>query len=397
MGSKIIITDYKNSIVTCMHDGKRIINIDIEPGKTGAVMGNICIGKVKNIIKNIAAAFIEINDNKICYLSLADCKDPIFVKHGNSDRIKVGDELLVQVAGENVKQKAPVCTTDIELTGKHLVLTREAGKIAVSSKIEDSTERKRLKDLGAKLDPSYGFILRTNAAGASEECILNEAVSLIAEYEKIVLLSKTRSCYSVLKKARPDYVNVVRDGYSDVFEEFVTDNKEVYEELRGYLTDFQPEDLEKLKFYEDETMSLDAFYNIGQTIINCYHEKVWLKSGGSIVIQPTEALTSIDVNTEKAIKGKSNTQSMFKKINLEAVDEIAYQLRLRNITGIIIVDFIDLDDGRDRHELMERLQDAVKPDPIKTAVIDMTKLNLVEITRKKTKKPLLDQLKMLES
>ena len=397
MGSKIIITGYRNAIVTCMHDGKRMIGLDIDTEHDKYMLGDICVGKVRNIIKNINAAFVEINDKKICYLSLADVTDPYFVKHGNSDNIKVGDEILVQVSRDNVKSKAPGCSTSIELTGKNLVLTRDAGKVSVSSKIEDPAERRRLKDLVTPLcTDSYGFIVRTNALAADPGRIKDEAVSLAAEYEKILLLAKTRSCFSVIKKAYPDYIRIVRDGYSDVFEEFITDDEKIYETLREYLADFQPEDLDKLSFYDNADYPLDAKFNISKCIGDCYHEKVWLKSGGSIVIQTTEALTAIDVNTEKAIKGKNDTQAMFRKINLEAAEEIAYQLRLRNITGIIIIDFIDMLDGKDRAELFDRLSEAVRHDPIKTAVVDTTRLNLVEVTRKKTIRPLKDQLKTLD-
>ncbi len=397
MGSKIIITGYRNAIATCMFDGKRMIGIDIDTEHDKYMLGDICVGKVRNIIKNINAAFVEINDKKICYLSLADVKDPVFIKHGNSDKIKIGDEILVQVSRDTVKSKAPGCSTSIELTGKNLVLTMEGGKVSVSSKIEEASERKRLKELVTSLcTPKTGFIVRTNAQNADEQRIKDEAVSLSAEFEKLLLLAKTRSCFSVIKKAYPDYIRIVRDSYSDVFEEFITDDEKIYDTLHEYLADFQPEDLDKLTLYSDKDYPLDALYNISKCIGDCYHEKVWLKSGGSIVIQTTEALTAIDVNTEKAIKGKNDTQAMFKKINLEAADEIAYQLRLRNITGIIIIDFIDMTEGKDRAELFDRLSEAVRPDPIKTAVIDTTRLNLVEVTRKKTRRPLKDQLKELE-
>ena len=144
-------------------------------------------------------------------------------------------------------------------------------------------------------------------------------------------------------------------------------------------------------------ISLDAKYNIRAGVEACVKEKVWLKSGGSIIIQPTEALTVIDVNTEKAIKGKHSIQEQFYKVNMEAAEEIAYQLRLRNVTGIIMIDFIDMDDMNHRKSLMQALEEFVKPDPVKTTVVDMTALNLVELTRKKTRKPVLEQLRELEN
>ena len=163
------------------------------------------------------------------------------------------------------------------------------------------------------------------------------------------------------------------------------------------VSQYQKEDLNKLVFHDNEDISLDAKYNIKAGVDACVREKVWLKSGGSIIIQPTEALTVIDVNTEKAIKGKCSIQELFYKVNMEAAEEIAYQLRLRNITGIIMVDFIDMDDMNHRKNLMQALDEFVKPDPVKTTVVDMTALNLVEMTRKKTRKPVLEQLKEIEN
>ncbi len=397
MGSKIIILKHKNAIVSCLHDGKRAVQLDVDCNYKNNIYGNICIGKVRNIVKNIEAAFVEINGGQICYLSLKKCVSPIFISHGKSESIKVGDEILIQVSGDNVKSKAPTCTTDIELTGKYLVLTRDAGKVAVSSKIESNALRKQFKALIEPLTTEEnGFIVRTNALNAPEDSIKAEAIALVAEYKALLASAMHKSCFSIVRKAAPEYVCTVRDGYSDIIDEFVTDDKEIYENLREYLANFQPEDLGKLRLYSDDNLTLDTCYGISYCISDCYHEKVWLKSGGSIVIQTTEALTSIDVNTEKAIKGKANTQAVFKKINLEAATEIAYQLRLRNITGIIIVDFIDMEEAADRRELMQRLAELVVADPIKTAVIDMTALNLVEMTRKKTRRPLREQLMDLD-
>lgn len=398
MGSKIIITKYLNSTVSALHDGKRIIRLDIDSEKED-IFENICIGKVRNIVKNINAAFVEINDGIICYLSLSKAVNPLFIKHGNSDTIKVGDELLVQISGDMVKSKAPTCTTDLELTGKYLVLVRDAGKVSVSSKIEGSALRKKYKNLVEPfVTENTGFIVRTNALNAEDEQITAEAAALNKEYEQLISEAVYKKCFSVVRRAFPEYICTVRDGYSDQIDEFVTDEPTIFETLKNYLELHQPEDIDKLRMYSsDFSLSLDDNYGISKCIQSCYHEKIWLKSGGSIVIQHTEALTAIDVNTEKAIKGKADTQLMFKKINLEAAEEIAYQLRLRNITGIIIIDFIDMTEGANRHELMETLGELVKADPIKTAVVDMTGLNLVEVTRKKTRKPVREQLLSLSA
>ena len=398
MGYKIIITKYKNSILSCMYDGKRILQINLDPFEGQHIFGNVYVGKVKNIVKNIKAAFVEIADGTMCYLSLDKYQAPIFVKHGNSDQIRVGDELLVQVSREGLKTKAPTVTTGINLTGRYLVLTGQDTTIAVSKKIEDNSKRKHLKKLAESIcTDQYGVIFRTNAAETEDEVLLKEAETLSDVYREILHKGSFSTCFSCIYETMPAFLGTVRDSYEGMVEEFITDDKELHQRLKNYLLQYQKDDLDKLVFHDNETISLDAKYNLKAGVESCTKEKVWLKSGGSIIIQPTEALTVIDVNTEKAIKGKCSIQELFYKVNMEAAEEIAYQLRLRNVTGIIMIDFIDMDDMNHRKSLMHTLEEFVKPDPVKTTVVDMTALNLVEVTRKKTRKPVLEQLREIEN
>ena len=398
MGYQIIITNYKNSILSCMTDGKRILQMNVDPVEGQHIFGNVYVGKVKNIVKNINAAFVEIADGTMCYLSLDKYLTPIFVKHGNSEGIHVGDELLVQVSRESLKSKAPTVTTGITLTGRYLVLTGQDPTAAVSKKIEETSKRKKLKKLADSLcTEQYGFILRTNAAEVEEEVLRSEAETLAEVYMKILEKGRYSVCFSCIYENIPAFLATLRDSYEGLVDAFITDEKELFQRIQAYLTHYQPENLYKLVFYNDESISLDAKFNIKAGIETCLREKIWLKSGASIIIQPTEALTVIDVNTEKAIKGKHSIQEQFYKVNMEAAEEIAYQLRLRNVTGIIMIDFIDMDDMNHRKSLMQALEEFVKPDPVKTTVVDMTALNLVELTRKKTRKPVLEQLRELEN
>lgn len=398
MGYQIIITNYKNSILSCMTDGKRILQMNVDPVEGQHIFGNVYVGKVKNIVKNINAAFVEIADGTMCYLSLDKYLTPIFVKHGNSEGIHVGDELLVQVSRESLKSKAPTVTTGITLTGRYLVLTGQDPTAAVSKKIEETSKRKKLKKLADSLcTEQYGFILRTNAAEVEEEVLRSEAKTLAEVYMKILEKGRYSVCFSCIYENIPAFLATLRDSYEGLVDAFITDEKELFQRIQAYLTHYQPENLYKLVFHNDESISLDAKFNIKAGIETCLREKIWLKSGASIIIQPTEALTVIDVNTEKAIKGKYSIQEQFYKVNMEAAEEIAYQLRLRNVTGIIMIDFIDMDDMNHRKSLMQALEEFVKPDPVKTTVVDMTALNLVELTRKKTRKPVLEQLRELEN
>ena len=167
----------------------------------------------------------------------------------------------------------------------------------------------------------------------------------------------------------------------------------MYSEIKEYLETYQKEDLHKLKLYSDPMLPLIKLYGIETKLENALKEKVWLKSGGNLIIQPTEALTVIDVNTSKAVTGKKNVEETFFKLNLEAAKEIAKQIRLRNLSGIIIVDFIDMKKEENKECLLNTLNEYLKQDPVKTMLIDMTALNLVEITRKKIRKPLYEQIK----
>ena len=196
-----------------------------------------------------------------------------------------------------------------------------------------------------------------------------------------------RTCYSVLEAAYPSYIQGLRDTYSGALEAILTDIPEYYGQMRSYLEAEQPEDIGKLQLYEDPTLPLLKLYSLEAAMESALSRRVWLKSGGYLVIEPTEALTVIDVNTGK-YAGKKNMEEAVLKINLEAAVETARQLCLRNLSGIIIVDFIDMAPEEHKKLLLDTLEAELKKDPVKTVLVEMTKLGLVEITRKKVRKPL---------
>jgi ribonuclease G len=225
-----------------------------------------------------------------------------------------------------------------------------------------------------------------------EEIIVGELTMLKEGYEAIRKYGVHKSRFSLLYSTPPGYICDIRDGYADHVDEFITDDLDLYEHIKEYLEHYQSEDIGKLKLYKDSLLSLNNLYGILEKLREAVKPLVWLKSGGSLVIQPTEALTVIDVNTGKAISGKRKVQETFLKINREAAKEIAKQIRLRNLSGIIIIDFIDLELKKDKELLMEELEGYLKLDPIKTTLVDMTALGLVEVTRKKVRKPLHEQV-----
>lgn len=393
MSKELVITKRGTQIVTSLFIEKELIQINCEEERSKNTLGNIYIGKVKNIVKNINAAFVEIKDKQMCFLPLDDCKEPIFINKRKGISIQNGDELFVQISKEGVKSKVPTVTCNLSFSGKYVAITYGKRQIGISNKIRDKKERERLTVLLEEaLDVSLGAIARTNAAYAAEGAILNEICHLKELFNNLQSQGVYRSCFSMVYEAPLGYLSNIRDGYSDEIDKIITDNKEIYDVIYWYLDQNQKTDINKLQFYQDEMISLNSLFSIERQIEKALQKKVWLKSGGYLVIEPTEALTVIDVNTGKAIQGRKKAQETFYKINMEAAKEISKQLRLRNLSGIIIVDFIDLEKKEDKQKLIETFRSYLEKDPIKTSYIDMTPLYLVEITRKKVRKPLHEQI-----
>lgn len=403
MSQKLIVTNLarnnRDCIVCALYEGKRLLEASIQPkssqGAPKAELGNIYVGRVKDVVKNLNAAFIEIAPGIPCYYPLEELENPVFVKKINSPRLVQGDELYVQVERESMKTKPPKVTTNLNFTGKYLALTTGNRGLGISKKLNLKT-RIRLKALlEEKKPPEFGIVARTNSQSATDQQILEELALLMAQAKDLLERAPYQTCFSCMKKQLPEFLKTLQDLYTDQLEEILTDDPQLYTQMQQYLRDFQSLDLEKLSFYEDSMLSLSKCYSLEAKLEETLRERVWLKSGGYLVIQPTEALTVIDVNSGKSI-AKKEVQAHYLKINLDAAAEIAFQLRLRNLSGIIIVDFIDMEKQEDRQQLMNALRYATSPDPVPVQVVDMTKLNLVELTRKKVKKSLREQLQEIE-
>ncbi|MCI8484059.1 MAG: ribonuclease E/G [Lachnospiraceae bacterium] len=395
MKNKLLITklNRKNQIyiATALYQDQTLLEVNLEPAGQQSILGNIYVGRVKNIVKNLNAAFIEIAPGIPCYYPLEEMKHPLFVKKINSPKLVQGDEVVVQIAQESSKSKPPKVTTNLNLTGKYLVLTSENTYIGISRKM-DAAKREELKqELIFDTNKEFGIVVRTNAASASKEEILAEYDQLKQEYLHLKETAPYRTVFSCLKKSIPEYLQTLQNVNQSQLDAVITDDLELFEHIQEYLMEFQPKDSKKLIFYEDNAFPLDQAYRLNFHLQEALQEKVWLKSGGYLMIQPTEALTVIDVNSGKSVANKQ-VQEHYLKINLEAAKEVARQLRLRNLSGIIIVDFIDMKSSQSQEMLMQSLRDAVHTDSVPVQVVDMTKLNLVEITRKKVRKTLREQV-----
>lgn len=384
--------------VAALSEEERIVEIRLESDQEKSILGNIYTGQVENIASNIQAAFVQIEPGKRCYYSLAEAQRAVFSagRKGNGP-LRPGDELLVQVSRDAMKGKLPALTSNLNFTGRYLVLTTGDKKFGLSSKLA-LEDRHRLsgwlKEEAERPDKEFGIIVRTNAADASKEEILKELEWLKGRYHKAVVQGRNRTCFSLVLETEPFYVAAVRDAYGRDLDEIITDVPEIREMILGYLEEISPELKEKLRFYQDKLLTLYKLYRVETALDAIQKEKVWLNSGGFLVIQQTEAFVSIDVNSGK-YTGKKKMEETFRKINLEAAAEIGRQLRLRNLSGIILIDFINMENPDHRDELFHVLQKLLRKDPVKSRAIDITPLHILEMTRKKVRRPVIEDIREL--
>ncbi len=393
---KIIITETKGRRLTALFENNKVVELHYSSDKTKPYrLGEIYVGKVKKILPNKAGAFVEIGNHMECYYSLEEKCTPIFTAKYGKNTLVAGDELLVQIHTEALKTKQPSVTGNLSFTGKYAVITSGNHTAGVSNKLGKVKKEELLawwKETAPSFPGKFGIIFRTNAGEAPKDQILTDIQKLYTEYEQIIQYGKTRTCFSCIRKAADSAISILRDVRQDSLKEIVVDavceNGELYRETESFLKRELPEDLSLLRPYTDTSYPLVKCYNLEQETNLALLERVWMKSGAYLVIQPTEALTVIDVNSGKCQKKKQ----AFLQVNYEAAEEAARQIRLRNLSGIILIDFINLSDTSEKEALMKHLQEELYLDRNPGKVVDMTKLQLVEITRKKIRKTLTESL-----
>lgn len=394
--NKLIFTTLRGRRAAVLTSDKRILQFEFEGEEAAEQIGTIYIGKVRNVVKNLNAAFVEYMPGINGYYSLNDNPIHTFADGTRSDRaLKSGDEIVVQISRAAVKTKDAVLSGELTLSGRYVaVMVRDGNgtSLGISSKIKDKRWRQTWKGQWESvssdyfIDCNHSFIIRTNAYEASFEDVVDEAKRLSEQLNKLCHDAIFRTLHSVLYRPDSFAVLKVRDLYKQDTVEIVTDDRSIFEELNncGHI------DI-NVRFYED-SYPLASLYHLETSLERALGKIVWLKSGGYLVIEPTEAMTVIDVNTGKNIEKKS-PEEIYLKTNLEAAAEIAFQLRLRNLSGIIIVDFIDMKQEEHNEELLSVFRQHLAQDPVKTTLVDMTALGLVEVTRKKVRQPLYEQLK----
>jgi len=345
-------------------------------------VGNIYIGVVKTKIKGIGGYFIDYGSNKNGLL-------PINKSH---NQLSPGQSILVQVEKDAYQQKGAKLTTKFSLTGECCVLITDSTKILFSSKLPEDERTKGLKSIFKKhANDNYGFIVRTNAYSQSNENIIRDIQLLESEYHRITQIASYRSSYNLLHGGVQPYKTYIRNLKKDDLKEILCETKEMESKIRDYLQEIGLHNKITVNIRERLYIS----YDINKHLSKANNRKVWLPSGASLIIDKTEAMYVIDVNSDKNISKRNNHKNIL-KINLEAAKETARQLRLRNMSGIIIIDFIDVAYEEDKQKLLKVMEASVKDDPVKVVVHGMTHLNLMEVTRKRIEPPLLEKLAIIE-
>ena len=395
IASKLLLTKYQNGILSLLLKNNRIEEISYSSNSDNGKIGDIYVAKVLNVVKNINAAFVDYQKGKRGYLPISSKYVPVLLNRTYDGRILAGDEILVQMEKEAIREKEPVFTMNLSLAGKYSVITNANTTKSVSSKL-GKQDRERLREC-IPSECEYGIVIRTNAKELLQRGDLSaletECSQLIMQMDKLLREGIHRTCYSQIYQAPASYFTELRDHTSWEYEQIVTDDEMIYHEVEGFLTTYMPEKKAQLTLYQDETVTLHKLYGIETKIQELLQTKVWLNSGAYLVIEQTEAMYVIDVNSGKNIT-KKPTDSYILLINMEAAREIMRQIHLRNLSGIILVDFINMEEDSMKEQLMQELKKLARLDRIPTTIVDMTALGLVEITRKKTKRSLKAQLNL---
>ena len=418
MRSELVVNVQPNDILTALLEDTRLVSLQKEPRDATYAVGNLYLAKVKKLMPGLNAAFVNVGYEKDAFLhyldlgtqfkTFAQCiktslEDKRTVpnigkmklqadidKHGSiSDVLTCGQELIVQIAKEPISSKGPRLTTEISFTGRLLVLIPFSGKISVSQKIRSSEERMRLRQLIESIRPkNFGVIIRTSAEGKRVAELNNELKTLVKYWEDSIAKAQKASAPALLYEEESRAVSVIRDIFNPSFENIYVNDEEVHRQILNYVSMIAPDKKDVVKLYTKETPIFDHFC-ITKQIKTSFGKTVSFKSGAYIIIESTEALHVIDVNSGNRSKSSSNQESNALDVNLRAADEIARQLRLRDMGGIIVVDFIDMAQAEHRQALYEHMKGIMQGDRARHNILPLSKFGLMQITRQRVR-PALD-------
>ena len=401
MANELIINMTLWETRVALLEDRVLAELYVERTKDRGIMGNIYKGKVVKVLPGMQAAFVDIGLEKASFLYVSDVyggmedyeemgfqgeEMPTYFPPSSQiqDLLSEGQELLVQISKEPLGTKGTRITSHITLPGRYLVYMPTVDHVGVSRRIRDERERRRLREVIQTIKPhSGGFIVRTASEGAEPDEIRNDMEFLLRLWNNIQKKKESSPAPSLIHSDLNIVLRVIRDLLSPQVNRIVIDSKEEHENILSFINAYMPKQKYDIILYEKMEPIFDA-YGIEIEIDKILGRKVWLKSGGYIVIDICEALVAIDVNTGRFV-GKRNLADTILKTNLEAAKEIAYQLRLRNIGGIIIIDFIDMEREGDREKVFQALEEATRKDRQKMNIFKISELGLMEMTRKRTR------------
>jgi ribonuclease G len=398
MQNEILIDASKESTRVAVLEDKNLVELYVENQQHEKLVGNIYRGKVSSVLPGMQAAFIDIGYEKNAFLYAGDIlphksyetdqdtenqKPNVNIK----DLLKEGQEITVQVIKEPIDTKGPRVSANITLPGRHLVLLPNADYIGISRRIEDESEKERLREMVEKVKPQdVGVIVRTAAENLDHLDFEQDIEILIKLWKSIMEKEQKGTVPRILYKELDLIYKVTRDLFTDSIDKLIVNDQTTYEQILSLVDMFSPSLKKRVSLFCKET-PLFEFYEVESQIEHALTPKVWLKCGGYLVIDQTEALTIVDVNTGKYV-GNTHLEETVLKTNLDAAREIAKQIRLRDIGGIIIIDFIDMKSLESQQMVLDKLKQELKKDRTKTMVVGITPLGLVEMTRKKIRQNL---------
>jgi len=400
---------------------KELVDFTQEKRNSPTLVGSIFLGKISRVLPGMQAAFVDIGLDRAAFLYIGDIKESVstaenlFVEEDPylgdphraeqtevvktnipgktiliQDILSEGDEILVQVAKDPLGTKGARITTQISLPGRNIVYMPEVKHLGISRKIENEEEKERLTKLIEGLTPDGGVIVRTAGEGATKESFVQDLEYLNRLWKDIQKNHQKKKNPGIIYSDLSVELRTLRDMLNEDVVSVIVDNKLVHKKVLNFVSQFMPKHRKKVKIYEGKSPIFDS-YQIDLELSHALDRKVWLKSGGYIVVDEAEALVVIDVNTGKFV-GKKDLEDTILKTNLEAVSEIAHQLRIRNCGGIIILDLIDMENEANRQKVLSTLEADLKKDRAKTAIVTMSEIGLVEMTRKRIRPSLVSTL-----
>lgn len=399
MVKEIIVDAGADETRVALLEDKDLAEIYIEKNNDEGLVGNIYRGKVTSVLPGMQAAFVDIGFEKNAFLYVGDViqkeeyqeeEDKVhydYKGYNIEELLRPGQEITVQVTKEPIGTKGPRVTTHITLPGKHIVLLPNADYVGVSRRIESESERQKLKRFAEKIKPEgMGIICRTMSEGKSNEELEQDLNFLVKLWDKIKQKEVKGAVPRCIYRDENVISRTIRELFTSDIDRFIINDRAQYNKVLELVDIISPALKLKVQYFS-KNYDLFEYYSIEPKIARAVSRKIWLKCGGYIVIDKTEALTVIDVNTGKYV-GKSDLEQTVLKTNIDAAKEIAKQLRLRDIGGIILIDFIDMHLNENKQLILDTLKTALKKDRTKTTVLGMTSLGLIEMTRKKVRQEL---------